>query len=199
MKVVVGLGNPGSRYERTRHNLGFMVVGGLEKDLLASPVPSKALASVSRGSVRSGDHEEPVLLVQPATYMNLSGSALAALSEEGKMAALSPADLLVVLDDVYLPFGALRLRGSGSAGGHNGLTSVLESVGTVEVPRLRCGVGPAPESQDMADFVLEDFTPEESRLLPEFLLRARSAVRTFLEEGLAAAMNRFNQIQGATG
>src|SRR5512140_317223 len=144
MKVVIGLGNPGPRYAGTRHNLGFMVADGLERKLGLKPVEMKIPARVSRGTVKTPEGDQVVLLLRPATFMNHSGRAVAELPGFQPAAAtgaenveavpvevargeITPADLLVILDDVYLPFGRLRLRGSGSAGGHNGLESVLEA------------------------------------------------------------------------
>jgi PTH1 family peptidyl-tRNA hydrolase len=199
MKVVMGLGNPGSRYARTRHNLGFMVVDDLGRNIRSKPVSSAVPARLSRGSVVTAEGEEAVFLVQPTTYMNHSGQALESLAKSGDAGNFSAADLLVVYDDVFLPFGRLRLKGSGSAGGHNGLKSVLQTLGTTEVPRLRCGVGPLPPGADLVEYVLEEFTPDEARTLPEFVGRAALAARTYLEKGLSAALNRFNpmEIEGA--
>lgn len=195
----MGLGNPGSRYARTRHNLGFMVVDNLGRNIRSKPVPSTIPARLSRGSVVTADGEEAVLLVQPTTYMNHSGQALESLARSGDAGPFSAADLLVVYDEVFLPFGRLRIKGSGSAGGHNGLKSVLQTLGTTAVPRLRCGVGPLPAGEDLVEYVLDEFQPDEERDLPEFVDRAALAARTYLEQGLSAAMNRFNpmEIEGA--
>jgi PTH1 family peptidyl-tRNA hydrolase len=196
MKVVVGLGNIGSRYAGTRHNLGFLVVDELSRDLKCAPFElDQVPARMTRGTVRTPEGDEPLLLVKPTTLMNGSGRAVGALARSGA-AEFSPSDLLVVLDDVYLPFGRIRVRRSGSAGGHNGLKSVLEATGTTDMARLRCGVGPMPESADMVEFVLEDFSTAEKRALPEFVTAAASAARTCLEQGLQAAMNQFNSIEG---
>ena len=195
----MGLGNPGSRYAKTRHNLGFMVVDNLGRNIRSKPVSSTIPARLSRGSVVTADGEEAVLLVQPTKYMNHSGQALESLARSGDAGPFSAADLLVVYDEVFLPFGRLRLKGSGSAGGHNGLKSVLQTLGTTAVPRLRCGVGPLPAGSDLVEYVLDEFQPDEERDLPEFVDRAALAARTYLELGLSAAMNRFNpmEIEGA--
>jgi peptidyl-tRNA hydrolase, PTH1 family len=195
----MGLGNPGPRYARTRHNLGFLVVDDLGRTMRSKSIPSAIPARLSRGSVVTAEGEEEVLLVQSTTYMNHSGQALEGLAKSGDAGDLSGADLLVIYDDVYLPFGRLRIKGSGSAGGHNGLKSVLEALGTTEVPRLRCGVGPLPAGAELVDYVLEEFPPDEAADLPEFVNRASLAARTYLEMGLSAAMNRFNpmEIEGA--
>jgi PTH1 family peptidyl-tRNA hydrolase len=197
MKIVVGLGNPGTQYAGTRHNLGFLVVDELSRGFSGTPFVAGSIpARIDRGTLRTSEGAESVLLVKPTTFMNRSGHAVEALAKSGA-GEFSPADVLVVLDDVYLPFGRLRLRGAGSAGGHNGLQSVLESLGTTAVPRLRCGVGPAPESADLKEYVLEGFSIEEKKTLPEFVDRAASCARVCLEEGLEAAMNRYNTIEGA--
>lgn len=192
MKVVIGLGNPGPRYAATRHNLGFMVVDRLERDLDARAEPAAFPGLVSRGRVTDAAGREPVLLVRPLTFMNQSGRAAAALAAGGAP-GFTPGETLVVLDDVYLPFGRLRLRSAGSDGGHNGLRSILESLQTEDLPRLRCGVGPLPEGADLVEYVLEEFTAGEAESLPGFVERAAEAARAWLEAGPVEAMNRYNR------
>ena len=192
MKVVVGLGNVGSRYAGTRHNMGFLVADLLSRELECSPIPAGDVpARMTRGEVTTPKGPEAVLIVKPTTLMNGSGRALRALARTAA-AEFVPEDVLVVFDDVYLPFGRLRLRSEGSAGGHNGLKSVIEALGTNSVPRLRCGVGPGAERVDLVEYVLDDFLPEEQKELPTFVERAALAARTCLEQGLVPAMNRFN-------
>ncbi len=185
IRVVVGLGNPGPRYERTRHNIGFRLLDRLAEDLDAGPEtegPGYRVAWARLGTDR-------VALLKPRTYMNRSGDALLRFpaSEEA-----GPGRHLVVLDDAALPFGTLRFRERGSAGGHRGLESVLDRLGTEDVPRLRLGIGDAERDRDLADHVLEEFSSEEEEAIGDWLKRAGAGVRVFLTEGAAPAMSRFN-------
>lgn len=187
MKLIVGLGNPGRDYEGTRHNAGFMAV-----DRLAS---RHAAGAVARGrfhaavvEARVGD--EPCLLMKPATYMNRSGAAVA---EAVGFYKLQPAsDLLVIVDDVALPCGTVRIRPGGGAGGHNGLTDVQRALGTQAWPRCRIGIDPAPEFMNQADYVLGRFSDEQWALVAPAIDRAADAAEVFVRTGLDAAMNRFN-------
>jgi PTH1 family peptidyl-tRNA hydrolase len=182
---VVGLGNPGPRYERTRHNAGFMAI-----DELAAR--TRAAGRVERDAwlAEATLAGEPALLVKPQSFMNLSGGPVARLLAE---AGASPADLVVIVDDVALPLGRLRVRPAGSDGGHNGLVSLITSLETDVFARVRIGVGadPMPE-MDLADFVLGDFQPEEVERLREVIGLAADAALSLIEEGAAVAMNRFN-------
>lgn len=201
---MVGLGNPGPRYADTRHNIGFMVVDALARQLAAAggalqPLDLAAEASVlathlpqaEEPGVHPGEAADRELwLVKPLTYMNLSGEALEQLRE---VRSFHPEDLVVVVDDIYLPFGRLRLRKGGTDGGHNGLTSLHASLGTLEVPRLRCGVGPVPAGVDLKEFVLEPFAPGERDELTGFIDRAARVVRAVLDKGVAAAQNEVAQ------
>jgi PTH1 family peptidyl-tRNA hydrolase len=183
--VVVGLGNPGREYADTRHNLGFRVVDELLR---------RAGTRARRGA---GDYELAsarlagitVLLVKPTAYVNRSGRALDQL---GGRYSFSRAEVLAIVDDVSLPFGKLRLRPSGSAGGHNGLRSLVESLGDGGFPRLRLGVGAAPPGADLADYVLAPFATDEQRALPEFVARAADAVERVLTAGVECAMTVVN-------
>lgn len=187
--MVVGLGNPGRRYQGTRHNAGFMVVEELRRRA-GGPEESEK-SGAARSTVRLG--EQTVTLLRPMEYMNLSGGPVrAAMSRSG----IDPSEVLVVSDDLWLPFGTLRVRRSGSHGGHNGLRSIFESLGTNEVPRLRVGIGPAPEAEDQADYVLEPFTRAERERLDEVIGQAADCVETIARDGLISAMNRYNR--GAT-
>jgi len=184
--VVVGLGNPGPRYHATRHNIGFRLL-----DLLGSRwgAGKETASNVYRSrSARIGGRD--AVLVKPTTFMNRSGEALLRLPES---ALAGPERHLVVLDDVSLPFGAIRFRVRGSAGGHRGLESVLGALGTPEVPRLRLGVGDGEPGRDLRDHVLEPFSPEEEDALEPWLAGAADGVAVFLSEGPEAAMNRFNR------
>jgi peptidyl-tRNA hydrolase, PTH1 family len=182
MKAIVGLGNPGAEYEGTRHNVGFDVI-----DLVARrwKVRLRSWKSVADLAVVPG-HD--ALLAAPKTFMNLSGEAVQ------RMAAfyhLEPSDVLVVVDDVNLSLGRLRLRPSGSAGGHNGLKSVIAHLG-IGFPRLRIGVERGDPARDLSDRVLSRFPSSERAIVDQAIERAADAVETFVEVGFDAAMNRFN-------
>jgi len=187
MKLIVGLGNPGREYGDTRHNVGFMVVNEIARRhqlqwaMAPSQVPDACVAK------RYG--AEPWLLVKPLTYMNRSGEAVAALARYYDIAA---GDLLVVVDEVALPFARLRARPSGSAGGHNGLKSVIERLGTMEFPRLRLGVGRGDARRDLADHVLSTFERGERADLESFIARAADAAEMFAAAGILKVMNAYN-------
>lgn len=180
---MVGLGNPGRRYRGTRHNVGFRVV-----ELLARRwgVSFQKEEKVEAAQARVAG--QTVLLAKPLTYMNLSGQAVAELVRRW---GIAPAQVLVVYDDMDLPTGTLRVRARGSAGGHRGMASVLEALGTLEVPRVRVGIG-RPEV-DAVDHVLSRFSPEEEPVVAEAVERAAEAVETVLSEGMERAMDRFNR------
>ncbi|HBE72577.1 MAG TPA: aminoacyl-tRNA hydrolase [candidate division Zixibacteria bacterium] len=184
MWCVVGLGNPGRRYEGTRHNLGFLAVDELARRRLA-PWRARALHLAARTADGA-----PALLVKPQTFMNLSGPAVARALRYRKVAADR---LLVVCDDLALPFGSLRLRPRGSDGGHNGLRSIIESLGTSDFPRLRLGIGAAPPGLDASRYVLERFPPAERSRLPELLGLAADGLELALEKGIEKAMNQINR------
>jgi PTH1 family peptidyl-tRNA hydrolase len=189
LRMVVGLGNPGRRYQGTRHNAGFMVVEELRRR--AGDPDESERSGAARCVVRMG--EQTVTLLRPMEYMNLSGGPVrSAMSRSG----IEPSEVLVVSDDLWLPFGTLRLRRSGSHGGHNGLRSIFERLGTNEVPRLRVGIGPAPDAADQADYVLEPFTRAERERLDEVIGQAADCVETIARDGFTTAMNRYNR--GAT-
>jgi peptidyl-tRNA hydrolase, PTH1 family len=182
MKAVVGLGNPGSEYARTRHNLGFEVVDELARRW---KVTLKKWKSVADAAVVK---DRGVVLAEPRTFMNLSGQAVQALMAFYR---IQPADVLVVVDEVQLPLGKVRLRPSGSAGGHNGLKSVIEHIGD-EFPRLRIGVDRGDRTRDLSDRVLSRFPPPEWQVVERSVKRAADAVEAFVDEGVLVAMNRFN-------
>lgn len=185
MKLLVGLGNPGPRYRGTYHNVGFDVVDEVARrhGVDFGPAPTEALVA----RVRRPDAD--VLLVKPLTFMNLSGRAVGDLQRFFKVAA---EDVLVVLDDVNLGAGRLRLRARGSAGGHNGLKSIIANLGTDAFPRLRVGVGRGDPRKDLADHVLSRVPAEERDRLREVTVLAADAAECFVERGLLEAMNRFN-------
>jgi PTH1 family peptidyl-tRNA hydrolase len=187
VKLIVGLGNPGPRYARTRHNVGFRVLDAVATRLRAGPAEGRFAGRYVEGELAG----ERVGLLAPETWMNHSGEAVAqALSA---LAALDPAtDLLVVFDDADLPLGRLRLRAHGSSGGHNGLGDILERLRTDAVPRLRFGIGRPAEARDTVEWVLAPFSAEEEAALASALARAAEAVACFVAEGVTPAMNRFN-------
>lgn len=184
MKLIVGVGNPGGKYAGTRHNVGFEVV-----DLLAhrhrlswESAPATALMAKWRG--------ENALLVKPLTFMNLSGHAIGELLRYFK---IEVADLLVIVDEVQLELGRLRARPGGSAGGHNGLKSVIEQLGTDQFSRLRIGVGRGDNRRDLADHVLATFERDERAVITDAIQRAADAAELFVREGIGLVMNRFNR------
>jgi PTH1 family peptidyl-tRNA hydrolase len=186
VRLVVGLGNPGERYARTRHNVAWLVLDELASRLGARPSAGSP-AYRARTAREGGDG---VVLMQPLTYMNLSGEAIREWQDRH---GLEAGELLVVSDDVYLPLGTLRLRAGGSSGGHRGLESIESVVGHRDYARLRVGVGAAESSEVLGEHVLEEFAPEELPVLEEVIRRAADAVECWLAEGLPAAMNRFNR------
>lgn len=186
MKVLVGLGNPGPRYRNTRHNAGFMVIDALA-ERLGTRFGKEKYGGLVAETVRGG---QTLMLLKPLTFMNLSGVSVAQATRN-KIADFA-ADFLVVVDDVNLPLGRLRLRGGGSAGGHNGLKSLIEHLGTQEFARLRIGVGQTKPGDDLVDHVLSRFAPEEVPEVEKALARAADAVLCFVDEGLERAMNQFN-------
>jgi PTH1 family peptidyl-tRNA hydrolase len=187
MKLIVGLGNPGQQYEQTRHNAGYIVVDRLVRRHMPGAVPRARFHSASYEGAIAG---EKCLLLKPITYMNRSGAAVA---ESVAFYKLLPAsDLLVIVDDVALPVGALRLRASGSAGGHNGLGDIERALGSTEYPRCRIGIDPSPPYMDQADYVLGRFTDDQWAIMDPTLNRAADAAETFISRGISAAMNRFN-------
>ena len=187
MRLIVGLGNPGAEYEWSRHNLGFMLIDRIAKD---------AGAAVKRNECRSvvGTAElsgEKVLLVKPQTYMNLSGEAVACLkskhdpdSAEGR--------LIVISDDLALPFGIVRIRARGSSGGHNGLKSIIGAIGTDEFIRLRIGIQPEHEVSDAKSFVLGEFPRSQREQVEDVLQSSAKALRTILSDGVEKAMSLYN-------
>ena len=185
MKLIVGLGNPGFRYRNTRHNVGFLVVKELAKKFKIPLKKRKYNGIFGEGSLDS----ENVILFMPETYMNLSGEAVKDLSYKKN---IKPEDLIIVYDDIDLKFGSIRLRTSGSSGGHNGLESVIENLGTSEFSRLKIGIGKDPKPRDVSKFVLTSFDREERPILKTMLKSAALCVATWVEEGSDKAMARFN-------
>ena len=184
MKLVVGLGNPGPSYARTRHNVGFWVVDRLAERNRLRFGERDYRSQVARGSIRG----ERCVLLKPQTYMNLSGEAV---GRARRALRIEPVEILVVYDDLDLPAGRLRIRDAGGAGGHHGVESLIESLGGKGFPRIRIGIG--RPAGDPVDFLTDDpVTPEEAAVFEPAVDRAAEAVETWLTEGIATAMNRFN-------
>jgi PTH1 family peptidyl-tRNA hydrolase len=199
MRIVVGLGNPGREYVGTRHNIGFEVIdalaaklawtsGAAEFDRLAR-TKFDALAMDGQMTLATGGGTEKLLLLKPTTYMNLSGRTV---QQALAFYNLTPRDALIVLDDVALPCGRLRLRPSGTSGGHNGLKDIERALATIDYPRLRIGIDPPPPRVPQKDYVLGRFTDAQREQLDPALTRACSAAITWIERGTQAAMNHFN-------
>jgi len=187
VKLIAGLGNPGPRYAECRHNVGFMVVDELARRWAADVTRYDRHFEALLGLARRA--EQDVLLLKPATYMNLSGQSVAAAWRFYKLA---PADVLVVHDDLDLPVGQLRLRPAGSAGGHKGLADVIRHFGTDEVPRLRIGIGKVHRDATV-EYVLSRFEPDERPAIAAALPAAADAAEAWLCRGMATAMNEFNR------
>ena len=188
MALVVGLGNPGARYARTRHNVAWRLVERLRERWRAETVAGEREAPYR--AWRAGVGGRTVYLMTPVTFMNRSGEALAAWQARHPVAA---EDLLVAVDDVYLPVGEIRLRRRGSSGGHRGLESLEGMLGHTGYARLRIGVGAAESSAELAEHVLDEFGTEEEAVVEQAIERGVEAVECWLEHGLPAAMNRFNR------
>ena len=187
MKCIVGLGNPGRDYETTRHNIGFLVLDELAaRNGLSFRKSWRFPVRIAKGMI--GD--EPVWLVKPQTYMNRSGAAVGPVLR--KMKSL-PTDLLVVFDDTALEWGRLRVRAQGSAGGHNGVQSVLDVLGDGAFGRIRVGIGSKPDKVSLSDYVLGPFSAEEQRELAGVVGRAADAVEKACADGVECTMNHFNR------
>jgi PTH1 family peptidyl-tRNA hydrolase len=186
VKVIVGLGNPGRRYQPTRHNVGFLVVDRIAARH-AIRVEKEMCGALTGEWLQQG---EEILLAKPQTYMNRSGTAVVDLLQHVRGTA---DDLVVVYDDVDLPFGRIRIRTQGSAGGHRGLVSIIESLAAAPFRRIRVGVGRPPEGTETADYVLQPFDADQSKELDALIDRASDAVIALLRDGAEAAMREFNR------
>ena len=185
MRLIVGLGNPGDKYRRTRHNAGFMVI-----DELAQRLTLGAPERIDDAwAVKTEIAGERVVLVKPQSFMNRSGPVVEAAL---RWFNVEPDRLVIVSDDVALPLGSLRIRARGSHGGQNGLRSIIESIGSEEFPRLRFGIGSTEPVLDLAGFVLSDFTDAEVPRVQEMVSRAADAISAIVEHGVEPAMNTFN-------
>ena len=186
MYIIAGLGNPTQEYNGTRHNVGFDVISELS-DRWRIPVDKKEARSLTgKGYLRS----EKIILVKPQTFMNLSGESIGVLSDYYRVPT---ENIIVVCDDINLPVGQLRIRPSGSAGGHNGLKSIIRRLSTEDFTRVRIGVGGKPLDMDLADYVLGKFSKEEREEMNAAYKEAAEAIETILQTGIAAAMERFNR------
>ncbi|MBI3755334.1 MAG: aminoacyl-tRNA hydrolase [Deltaproteobacteria bacterium] len=187
MLLIIGLGNPGTKYKNTRHNIGFMAIDSLA-EANSIKLNKKDFESLwGKGSI----NDKEVVLLKPQTYMNLSGEAVQAISGYFH---IEPKDVLVVYDDIDLEFGIVRIRPNGGSGGHRGMQSIIEHLGTNEFPRIRLGIG-RPEKQvqgDVADYVLSSFDSDEKDILKEILNTAKDAVDAIVKDGIEKAMNKFN-------
>jgi PTH1 family peptidyl-tRNA hydrolase len=182
--VAFGLGNPGSRYDRTRHNLGKEVVTTLAEELHLTLCPGKGAYCLA------DDASRDLSLVTPTTYVNASGISACQIVEHLE---ISLEELLVVCDDISLPLGTLRIRKKGSDGGHNGLASIIYQLGSQDFPRLRLGIGPVPVGMEVADFVLSGFAPDEEGTVRSLKQTAREALLAIASGGIDNAMNAYNR------
>ena len=186
MKLIVGLGNPGARYERTRHNLGFLVV---DRIAAQNHIELRGLvcdALVGEGGLGS----EEIVLAKPQTYMNRSGQSVEALRREY---GIGPENLIVINDDLDLPFGRIRIRPSGGAGGHRGLVSIMEKLTEAQFHRVRIGIGRPPEGVESVEYVLEPFNSSEIERLSEVVARAAESVSSLVRDGIERAMASYNR------
>ncbi|WP_205370710.1 aminoacyl-tRNA hydrolase [Thermoleptolyngbya sp. PKUAC-SCTB121] len=190
-QLIVGLGNPGAKYDRTRHNVGFMLVDELARSWQINLADHKKFQGIFGEG--TGPHRDKIRLLKPQTYMNLSGQSIRAVVDWYK---LSPESVLVVYDDMDLPLGRLRLRLSGSAGGHNGMKSIISHLGTQNFPRLRIGIGKpktaAPEDKDTVSHVLGQFSKAETEILTEVLRLCEAAIALSLQQSTEKAMSLYN-------
>lgn len=190
MKILVGLGNPGADYARSRHNVGFMVMDAYAKSLAVSFRKSSPRMVTAFGTVQERNrNDERVILAKPQTYMNRSGSAVLELLRE---AGADPSDLLVVHDELDLDLGRLRLKSKGGHGGHRGVQSIITSLQTHQFYRLRLGIGRPPAHQAADEYVLSVFLPDERSVVQEMIKRSVTVLDCFIKEGPEATMNRFH-------
>ena len=189
VRLVVGLGNPGRRYRKTRHNVGFRVVDALGERWQASSRPAHDAVVYDARVSAEGSESRRVLLAKPQTFMNRSGQSVVALVRYYRVAI---EDVLVVQDDIALPTGRLRARPDGSAGGHKGLADILQRLGTQDVARLRIGVGEPPPEMASEDYVLGKFARDETDAIDEAIATAQQAVMDWIFEGMTPVMNRYN-------
>jgi len=188
VKLVVGLGNPGEKYRFTRHNLGFLVIDQLAKQENLEVTRELCDALIGVGSANG----ESLVLAKPQTFMNRSGAAVEGLLREF---AASAEDLIVVYDDLDLPFGRIRIRPSGRAAGHKGVLSIIEDLAGASFCRVRVGIGRPPEGKDAVEYVLEPFSQIEANVLPDQLARVAASIESVIKDGIVRAMEIFNRAQ----
>lgn len=186
MYIIVGLGNPESKYKNTRHNIGFDVIDAIAKESNISVNNGKFKALCGNGIFNG----HKVVLLKPLTYMNLSGEAVI---EACNFYKVEPAEIIVFSDDINLDVGAIRIRKSGSAGGHNGLKNIIKHLGTEAFPRIRMGVGQKPAEYDLADYVLGHFSSAERVLMDEGIEKAIDALKLIMDDNVDQAMNKYNR------
>ena len=187
MYILVGLGNPGREYQNTRHNIGFDVIDKLADEERISLLEKKHKAIIGKGIIAG----HKVILAKPQTFMNLSGESVRELTDYYKID--ETCEIIVISDDVSLDVGQIRIRKKGSAGGHNGLKSIIAHFGHDNFLRVKMGVGEKPKNYDLADYVLGHFTQEERKIMDEAAARATKAIRLLLTEGPDPAMNQYNK------
>ncbi|MCI5596766.1 MAG: aminoacyl-tRNA hydrolase [Lachnospiraceae bacterium] len=186
MKLIVGLGNPTKEYENTRHNIGFMAIDALSEEYHIPVDSLRHKALIGKGAIEG----QKVILAKPVTYMNLSGEAVRAISDYYK---IPPEDIIIIFDDTTLDVGRMRIRKKGSAGGHNGIKSIIVHLGTMEFPRIKIGIGAKREGQDLADYVLSRFPKEEKEALGQVLEDVKKAVALMVWDDIEEAMNQYNK------
>lgn len=186
MRIIIGLGNPTEKYQATRHNIGWDAITRISDDYRIPLNQNKHKAICGMGFIEG----EKVILAQPVTYMNLSGESVRELVDYYKV---TPQDIIVIYDDICLEVGQLRIRKKGSAGGHNGIKSIISHLGTEEFPRIRIGVGEKPKDWDLADYVLSRFKDDDQPVIREALKDASEACRMIITSGMDAAMNQYNK------
>ncbi len=186
MHIIIGLGNPTDKYQATRHNIGWDAITRLSDDYRISMDFTKHKALCGKGFIEG----EKVILAKPLTYMNLSGESVRELVDFYKV---SPEEIIVIYDDISLEVGQLRIRKKGSAGGHNGIKSIISHLGTEEFPRIKVGVGDKPRDWDLADYVLSRFQTQEQPIIREALQDSSDACKLIITSGIDAAMNQYNK------
>lgn len=185
MYIIAGLGNPGRQYENTRHNAGFMALDALA-DYLDISIEEKRLKALCGKGIIGG---EKVILLKPQTFMNASGEGIRAAADFYK---IEPEHIMIIYDDISLEPGQLRIRKKGSAGGHNGMKSIIAHLGTQEFPRIKVGIGEKPDRMDLADYVLGHFSQIEKRIMDDAAKEAGQAAQAIILDGIESAMNRYN-------
>jgi len=186
MNIIIGLGNPGKDYAGTRHNVGFEVIDQLAHNYTISVTKKKHKALIGEGTIKG----KKVVLIKPQTYMNLSGESIKEVLTWYKC---NNKDIIIIYDDISLDVGEIRVREKGSAGGHNGMKSIIQHLLTDEFIRIRIGVGEKPKNWDLADYVLSQFSKNETESIAEGFIKAGDACETILDTGVLSAMNKYNQ------